>query len=210
MLTSRPAAPRAPLGPLVDTWLGGDAKALLAWITALDTRPLWTLDRLRWELSTALGFVVEAPQVRQGERQVQQSLAFSHPRLTGGAPQRIVGGDETGKAWSHHVRQPLSRTRHRAAMGETLRTLVAAEHPTPDDAFALLRHHTDAPVDFFAGRAFVGAYGTVNPEKLTAELQHLGPLFADADAFDAHLKAGLASASLPRRDLSWRLLRLPR
>lgn len=95
-------------------------------------------------------------------------------------------------------------------MGETLHALLAAEHSAPDDAFALLRHHTDSPVDFFAGRALVGApYGTVKPEALHEELQHLGSVFSDAGAFDAHLEAGLASASLPRRDLSWRLLRLP-
>ncbi|MFK8004187.1 MAG: hypothetical protein AB8H86_31770 [Polyangiales bacterium] len=195
----------------MDAWLCGDAGPLLSWMAALGTRPLWALDRLRWELSTTLGFVVEAPHVFQGDRPIAQSLAFSAPRITGGAPQRVLRGDETAQAWTHHARQRLNRTRHRASMGETLHALLAAEHPFPDDAFALLRHHTDAPVDFFAGRVLVGpSFGTVTPAEVAAELQHLGPLFSDAGAFDAHLEAGLASGSLPRRDLSWRLLRLPR
>jgi hypothetical protein len=138
-----------------------------------------------------------------------QTLAFATPRMTGGAPRRLVDVNQTANAWTAQARTLLSRTRHRDAMGATHQALLASSHPTPDDAFALLRHHTDAPVDFLARRPLIGPlFGVLSPENL-AELQPLSLLVTDAVAFDTHLQAGLSSNSLPRRDLSWRLLRLP-
>lgn len=195
---------------VVDTWLRGDAEALLAWLDELGTQPLWAVERMRWELSTALGTVAEAPHVSQGDRPLTQSLTFDAPLVTGGAPRRLVDADQTVHAWSMRAREALSRDHHREAMSATLDALLAGQHPAPDDAFALLRHHTDSPVDFMAGRPLLGSpFGTLRADELDAELQPLTAVLSDAAAFDAHVQAGLSSSSLPRRDLSWRLQRLP-
>ncbi|MGK0359529.1 MAG: hypothetical protein ACI9U2_001831 [Bradymonadia bacterium] len=211
MPSSRPAPPRGALAPIVDDWLRGDAKALLTWLDGLDAHPLWAVERMWWELSTALGTVIEPPHVCQGDRPLTQTLAFAPPLMTGGAPQRLVDADQTARAWMARAQGPPTRTRHRLAMRETQVEFLADAHPTPDDAFALLRHHTDDPVDFLAGRPLVGPlFGALSPWHLATELQHLAPALTDPAAFDAHLLAGLKSTSLPRHDLSWRLLRLPR
>lgn len=183
----------------------------MAWLAELGTQPLSAVERMRWELSTALGTVVEAPHVSQGDRLLTQSLAFDAPHMTGGAPRRLVDTDQTVRVWSTQAREALTRDRHREAMSETLDALLAGQHPTPDDAFALLRHHTDAPVDFLAGRPLVGPpFGTLGADELAAELRPLAAALSDASTFDTHVQAGLSSSSLPRRDLSWRLQRLPR
>ena len=80
--------------------------------------------------------------------------------------------------------------------------------PRPDDAFALLRHHTDRAVGILAGRPIVGPpFGAMTPAAL-AEVRRLTPLL-EVSAFDAHLQLGLTSPASARRDLSWRLLELP-
>ncbi|MCB9529524.1 MAG: hypothetical protein R3F65_14280 [bacterium] len=90
-------------------------------------------------------------------------------------------------------------------MARALAALRADRHPQPDAAFALLRHHTDLPVDFFDGRPLVGGMGGVPVAAVAAELDALAPVFATAEAFERRVGEGLASASLPRRDLCWRV-----
>lgn len=193
---------------MVADWLAGDATALLAWMDAFEVHRVAAVERMWWELSTALGAVIAPPYLHQGDQPLMQTLSFMPPLLTGGAPRRLINADETAHAWRERLRQAPERGQHRDAMRTTARDLLADTHPQPDAAFALLRHHTDLPVDILAGRPIVALAGASTAA--VTDLRALLPVLADAAAFDAHLQAGLSSPSLARRDLSWRLLRLPR
>ena len=203
----RPAPLNGALAAIVEAWLKGRPDALLSWIDDLGAHPISSVARIGWELSTALGVVVQPPQLRQEDRVVGQSLAFQPPLMTGGAPRHLAEVAGTQHAWISEARKPLSQGGHREAIRATHHALLAGEHPFPDSAYALLRHHTDAAVDFLAGRPL---YETLSPELLAAELEPVTVALSDVDAFTAHLNAGVSSPSLARRDLSWRLLRLPR
>jgi len=95
---------------------------------------------------------------------------------------------------------------HRQAMLDTAAQLRAGVHPLPDAAFALLLHHGDGPVDPIAGRRLVGPPWGGPLEAAVEEVATFEAVFVSPAAFEAHVRAGLDSRSLARRDLSWRLL----
>lgn len=202
---TRPDPPDPEIAPLIDALLAGDPAPLVEVLRHLGDWSIYDGERLWWELSTLYGEVIGAMEIAQASRHIPTMLAFRHPRLTGGAPRTIADPTALAATWRAALAVPPTREGHRRAMARTLAALRADRHPQPDAAFALLRHHTDLPVDFFDGRPLVGVMGGVPVAAIAAELDALAPAFATAAAFAQQVGDGLASPSLPRRDLCWRL-----
>jgi hypothetical protein len=93
----------------------------------------------------------------------------------------------------------------------TWHRFAAGDHPDPDAADCLLRHHTDLPVDWSlrGGRTPFWSDPARTVADAIAEMPDVPRLLADSATFDVSLGRGLGSSSLPRRDLTWRLMRLP-
>lgn len=130
------------------------------------------------------------------------------PSITGGAPRRVAEPETVARAWFEALAEPPSCELHRHNMRMTLAALRASKHPLPDAADALLRHHTDLPTGLFAGRRPVGPDYGRSAAAAAAELGALDSVLGSSEVFLVHVQAGLISPSLPRRDLSWRLLQL--
>lgn len=205
----RPNPPSPMRAAPVEALLQGNTGPFLAMLDSLTDWPFKEVDRAWWELSTLYGAVLGRLAARAGERLVPYTLMFNPPHMTGGPPDELAEPGVLARAWRAALAEPPARERHRANLQATLAAQRADRHEQPDAADALLRTHTDLPVDLFAGRRFVGPeyrrLGSVAAQELTG----LDAALASSDAFLAHLQAGLASPSLPRRDLAWRLLQLP-
>jgi hypothetical protein len=194
-------------GP-VEALLQGNTAPFLAILDSLADWPLLEVDRAWWELSTLYGVVVGRVAAHADKDLVPYTLAFQPLPMTGGPPEVLAEPQVLAWAWSEALAEPPTRERHRANLKATLAAQRADRHEQPDAADCLLRHHTDFPVDMIARYPVGPEYrrpGSVAAQVLTG----LDAVLASSDAFVAHLQAGLASSSLPRRDLAWRLLQLP-
>lgn len=205
----RPAEASAFVAPLIASLLAGDAEPLRAALDELGKAWLDDIRRLWWELCTLYGEVVGVVEVEQDGVQWPDGLSFILPQMTGGAPRRLHAPDRLAAQWREALRVPPSRELHRLNALATLQSLRAERHAQPDSAFALLRHHTDRPVDFWHGRPLVGAGGGQSVGAIVGELHELGLELDSMEGFERLVVRGLSSHSLPRRDLCWRLSRLP-
>lgn len=204
----RPNPPSQMLAGPVEALIQGNTGQFLAILDSLSDWPLMEVEHAWWEISTLFGAVLGRLVAHAGERLVPYTLMFQPPHMTGGPPRELAEPEALVRVWRAALAEPPTRERHRANMKATLAAQRADRHEQPDAADALLRHHTDLPVDLFAGRFFVGPeyrrLGSVAAQELTG----LDAALASSEAFLGHLQAGLASSSLPRRDLAWRLLQL--
>lgn len=204
----RPKPPPPPLDLACDALLLGDTGPFTLLCGALASWPTELADRAWWELSTLYGRVVGSLAEAQGERVFPCTLESDPPYVTGGAPRRVADPEAVAHAWRDALAEPPSRELHRRNMEVTLATQRAGTHPLPDAADALLRHHTDLPTGWFAGRPPVGPEYRRSGATAAGELGELWPALASSRAFLTHVQAGISSPSLSRRDLSWRLLQL--
>lgn len=204
----RPKPPPPALAQACDALLLGDTEPFAALCRDLASWPTKLAIRAWWELSTLYGGVVGSLAEAQEER-VFACLFESDPApVAGGAPRLVAEPEAVARAWRDALAEPPGRELHRRNMRATLEALRAGTHPLPDAADALLRHHTDLPTGLFTGRHPVGpGYGR-SATAAAAELGELDPVLGSSAAFLAHVRAGVTSPSLPRRDLSWRLLHL--
>lgn len=204
----RPKPPPPRLASACDALLIGDTGPFLVLIRDLASWPPMLAIRAWWELSTLYGRVVGSLTEAQEEREFLCMLESDPATITGGAPRRVAEPDAVARAWRDALAEPPGLELHRSNMDMTLRALCAGTHPLPDAADALLRHHTDLPTGLFTGRHPVGPEYGRSVATAAAELDMLSPVLGSPEAFLAHLQAGVTSPSLPRRDLSWRLLEL--
>lgn len=194
-------------GP-VEALIGGNTGPFVAVLDSLADWPLPQVERAWWELSTLYGAVLGRVGAWAETQLIPYTLTSQPLPMTGGPPRRLAEPQELARAWRQALVEPPSRERHRHNLAATLAAQRADRHEQPDAADALLRHHTDLPVDMLAGRRPVGAeYGRLG-SVAAQQLAGLDEVLASSEAFVNHLQAGLASTSLPRRDLAWRLLQL--
>jgi hypothetical protein len=204
----RPKQPLPVLAGPVEALLQGDTGLFLALIDSLSDWPLLEVERAWWELSTLCGAVVDHVAARAGEQIIPYALKLRPIHMTGGPPHELADPEALARDWRAALAVPPTRELHRANIKGTLAAQRADRHDQPDAADCLLRHHTDLPVDMFTGRHPVGPeYGRVG-SMAAQQLTDLDAVLASSDAFASHLQAGLASSSLPRCDLAWRLLQL--
>lgn len=214
-MSMRPHEPLPEVANEVDALLRGDPAPLVASFQDLRIGMYYLVQRLWWEISTLYGQVAGHIDAQWGERRYSPSFACRPVRTTGGPPREVVNLESLIHDWRTVLGQPPSRELHRRNMAETLASLRAGAHPQPDSADALLRHHTELPVDTLVPlgdtpkRQHVGTGPHERPEwEAVLDLLPLAPVLESQEAFDAHVRAGLDSPSLPRRDLCWRLARL--
>lgn len=204
----RPNPSPAPLSQACDALLLGETRPFVALCRDLSSWPTTLAIRAWWELSTLYGRVVGSLAEAQGDHVFPCMLESEPAPITGGAPRRVAEPESVARAWCDALVRPPSCELHRGHMEETLQALREGTHPVLDAADALLRHHTEMPVSVFAGRHPVGSEYGRSAATAAADLSELGSVFGSSQAFLAHLRAGIQSSSLLRRDLSWRLLRL--
>lgn len=204
----RPMPPPATLAEPVEALLAGDTGPFIVLLEALDAWPLPQVERAWWELSTLYGAVLGQVMADADGALIPCTLCSTSIPMTGGAPRRLAEPDALARAWRKALAEPPCRERHRHNLASELAAQRAGRHEQPDAADALLRHHTELPVDFLAGRRPVGAEYGRSGTVAERELADLDAVLASSGAFMAHLQAGLVSPSLPRRDLAWRLLQL--
>lgn len=210
----RPRKPLPEVADMLDALLRGNPAPLIVSFQDIRMGNMYLVQHLWWEISTIYGQVAGHIDEQRGERHYSPSLACRPVMMTGGPPREVANLKALIHAWRKVLGQPPSRELHRRNMAETLAALRAGTHPYPDAADALLRHHTDLPVDAFLenfarGRTHVGTGPHERPEwEAVLDLLPLVPVLESQEAFDAHVRAGLDSPSLPRRDLCWRLTRL--
>lgn len=205
----RPCEPPSGLANEINALLQGNPSPAAASLDRLQGWPLDVVQETWWEISTLYGRVAGQLEVQWGNDRFPYSLGFAPLMTTGGPPREIANPEALIHAWRAVLSQPPSRELHRHNMAETLAALRAGTHPQPDSADALLRHHTELPIDWLKGRKPVGTGPHERPEwEAVLDLLPLVPVLDSQEAFDAHVRAGLDSPSLPRRDLCWRLTRL--
>lgn len=204
----RPMPPPPMLADPVEALLQGNTGPLLAIVDSLSDWPMLQVERAWWEISTIYGAVVGCVAAHAGKKLIPYTLICVPLPMTGGPPHELADPQALARDWRAALAQPPTRELHRANVKATLAAQRADRHEQPDAADCLLRHHTDLPVDFFPGRHPVGPeYGRMG-SMAAQQLPDLDAALASSDAFARHLQAGLASPSLPRRDLAWRLLQL--
>lgn len=165
-----------------------------------------------WSTTSVLyGTVCGSLAVRQGSAVYPLTIEHHPMQVTGGAPREAVL-DDCLPALRDALARPPTVEFHRVSARSLIERLQqaareGAEPMTWDPAVALLRHHTDLPVDIVRGRVPV-----MSPDALAREEAILRPLASvldDPRSFRAHLEEGLMRPPGPRRTLAGWLTSLP-
>ncbi len=201
--------PPVPVANQVAALRAADPDPLRRWLRSSPHDPDERLWLFVWhEVCTLAGRVVGRLVIAQGGLRHPGILGFDVPMVAGGPPREVAEVDDLARALADALDQPVGLDPHRGHALTTLQSLTSLPPGDCDAAVALLRHHTDLPVDLLAGR-----WPVRGPDDAHAEAERLAPLggiLADPARFRAHLQRGVASTSAPRRDLSRRLLDLDR
>lgn len=207
---ARPDPTSAALARLLDPLFEGDPGPLSAWLR-VGAPGLADAQRLLWELSTLYGRHVGRLWVAAGDERFEYGIQHLIVMTTGHPERWVADPRALADEWLAALAEPPTRAVHRRGMAETLAAARRDTHPDPDSAFCLLRHHTDRPVDaWFAPASARPTFS--RGERISAhlgEFAELAEALGSEAAFDRLVEAGLASPSRPRRDLCWRLSRLP-
>ena len=205
----RPYPPPSVLVEATEALLVGDPKPCRDALREIEAWSFALVHRAWWEISTLCGCVADTPQIAQANQSYVMRFGASYFHMTGGPPRTLANGPALARAWSQLVAERPTRALHRRNMADAFAQLRANTHEDLDAAYCLLCHHTDRPLELFDERQMVFLDSAYDGAKAAAHLSELVDILATDEAFDAHVNASLSATSIPRRDLAWRLARLP-
>lgn len=212
---------RAGVESALHALIHGDPREVRALLGLLHPEDEWGWVRVWSTTSTLYGTVCGRMTGRQGASVYPMTIEHQAVFVDGGPPREVIL-DECLPALREALALPPTAERHRTNARALLTRLQeaavrhrsdstrwdpAGEFTRWDPAVAVLRHHTDLPVDLLQGRIPMTCPADLAPE--AAKLQPLAAVLEDPRAFRAHLEQGLASAPGPRRTLAEWLLALP-
>jgi hypothetical protein len=192
----------------VEQLRAGNAGPLLHWLEGYDPAPLHEWQGAWYRTFTIVGGLREQPRTRQADRVEEWVLWHRVMMMTGGAPREIVDAAALRADMRAALAAAPTRTSHRARFLGWIDAVLAGrvERTLARNVIGLARHYTDLPVDEMSGW-LEPMHGEVTAANRPL-LEWLRDFMVDDGRHCVLLKDGLASPSLPRRELSETLLLL--
>jgi hypothetical protein len=201
--------PSSGLPHAVEQLRAGNAGPLRHWLDGAGLAPLHHWHDAWYRTFTIAGGLREQPRTRQGDRVEEWMLFHRSMIVTGGPPQVIEDPAALRADMRAALTEAPTRKSHRArSLGWIDAVLAGRLERTPArNVIGLARHYTDLPVDEMSGW-IVPMHAEVTASNRPL-LEWLRDFMVDDHRHCVLLEEGLASPSLPRRELSETLLRLP-